>query len=55
MVVLREVFDFLSIPERLKFRFICKVWKFVIESLDETFSSFESLCIYSIDYPCNER
>ena len=51
IVVLREIFDFLTIPERLRVRSTCKTWKFVIE----TFKSPKSLCIYSTSYPYNEK
>lgn len=50
-VVLWKVFDFLPISERLRVRSTCKTWKFVIE----TYNSPQSLCIYSIKYPGNER
>ena len=51
VVVLGEIFDFLSIPERLRVRTTCKKWKFVIE----TFNSPQSLCLYSTGYPSRQR
>ena len=51
VIVLKEIFDFLSIQERLRLRSTCKAWKFVIE----TFNSPPSLCIYSNKYPYKER
>lgn len=50
IVVLWKVFDYLSIPERLRIRAICKKWKFVIETFDST----QSLCLYSHKYPCEQ-
>ena len=32
VIVLREIFDFLRVWERLRLRCICKGWKFVIET-----------------------
>ena len=51
VVVLRGIFDFLSIPERLRLRSTCKAWKFVIE----TFDSPRSLNIHSARYPYNVK
>ena len=51
LLVLKEIFDHLSIGERLKVRCVCKTWKFVIEA----FNRPQSLCIYSTRYPSGER
>ena len=50
-IVLSEIFDFLSLPERLRVRLTCKKWNFVFE----TFGRLQNLCLYSTDYPYNER
>ena len=51
IVVLGQIFDFLSIREKLRLRSTCKTWKFVIEAFD----SPQSLTIYSAKFPYNER
>lgn len=51
LVVLAKIFDFLSIPERLRMRQICKQWKFVIDD----FNPIQSVCIVYSEFPCNER
>ena len=43
----REIFSFLSIPERLRTRLVCKDWKFMIETLHLP----QRLCIYSTGCP----
>ena len=50
-VVLKEIFDFLGIWERLQVRCTCKKWKFVADAL----SHQQNVCIYSNSYPYNER
>ena len=50
-VVLAKVFHFFSMPEKAGMKLICKKWKFVIE----TYNRPQSLCLYSTDYPSNER
>ena len=50
-VVLKLLFDFLGIRERLRVRSTCKKWKFVVDTL----SHQRSVCIHSISYPYNER
>lgn len=51
VVVLKEIFGFLSVSERLRVRCICRPWKFVIE----TFNSPQGLCIHPKGQPFNER
>ena len=51
IVVLREIFDFFTMPERLSLRCICKTWKFAIE----TFCFPKNLCIYSTSYPHKKK
>ena len=50
-VVLKEIFDFLGVRERLRVRSTCKKWKFVADNL----SHQQSVCIYSASYPFDER
>ena len=50
VLVLSSIFDFLSIPEKLKVRSACKTWKYVID----TFSTPQSVCIYSVFRPYNK-
>ena len=50
VLVLWEIFDFLSIQEKLKFKLTCKKWRFVVEN----FCSQQNVCIYSLEYPYNE-
>ena len=51
VVVLKKVFAFLDIRERLRVRSTCKTWRFMVDTL----SYQQSLCIYSISYPYNKR
>ena len=50
-VVLKEVFDFLGIRDRLRMRSTCKKWKFVVD----TRCHQRNVCIYTHTYPYNER
>ena len=49
-VVLKEIFDFLGVRERLRVRSTCKKWKFVADNL----SHQTSVCLYSSN-PFNKR
>lgn len=51
VVVLRQIFCFLDIGERLRARSTCKAWRFTVD----TWFDQQSLCIYSTVYPYNER
>ena len=48
ILVLQEIFSFLSLPERLKCKRVSKWWKFAVENT----AGPQSLCIYRGDYPC---
>ena len=50
-VVLKEIFDFLTIREMWRVRSTCKKWKFVVD----TWCRPRSVCIHSTSYPYNER
>ena len=47
ILVLQEIFSFLSLPERLKCKRVSKQWKFAVESAE----SPHSLCICGGDFP----
>ena len=50
-LVLKIVFDFISIPEKLRMRLVCKAWRFVVDNL----CSQPNVCLYSIYNPYNRR
>ena len=50
-LVLKTVFDFISIPEKFRMRLVCKTWRFVVDNL----YSQQNVCIYSTSYPYNRR
>ena len=47
ILVLYEIFSFLSLPERLKCKLVCKYWKFAVE----TGPGLQSLCVYLLNFP----
>ena len=51
VVVLKVVFDFLSIREKFAMKLTCKKWKFVADTMCRQ----QNVCIYSIKCPYNER
>lgn len=51
VLVLREIFKFLNIRDKLKVKSTSKEWKFIVE----TMFCQQNLCIYSKDYPYNEK
>ena len=51
ILVLQEIFSFLSLPERLKCKRVSKHWKFAVESAEGP----RSLCIYRGDFPCRVK
>lgn len=50
-LVLKEIFGFLSVRDRLILKSTCKKWKFMLD----TFSHQRKMCIYSTEYPYDER
>ena len=50
-LVLKTVFDFVSIPEKLRMRLVCKTWRFVVDNL----YSQQNLCLYFTSFPYNRR
>lgn len=50
-LALRSIFDYLTIPDKLRVKLTCKKWKFVVEA----FNRQESVCIHSRGIPVNHR
>ena len=48
ILILREIFSFLSLPERLKCKRVSKQWKFVVETYPQ---DTRFLCIYRENFP----
>ena len=51
VVVLKEIFSFLSIQEKFKMKLTCKKWKFALEIMCPQ----RNVCIYSLKFPYKER